>query len=1384
MRKWAHLSWDTGINGRRHEAARTVRTNRQNCEDEGAAAKRPHVTHRPCTQANPVHTHMGRGSVDTSSTCGLSWVPFFGCGLHHKPRSLPVPLERFLSSSPSLKRGITHSLGADIVSDLQVDETSENYWKHRLISDGTNIKRYLPSPAGKKIKTQPHLSRMSWEDLEDSLFRLREEHILVKKLCWKQRDEIKRMRTTILRLTAKDRELRVEAAAGEQLLQPTKRPRNLGWQQRPHKHQERLSYTAPPTFKDHVTNKEIRGEVTGEPSGLKVIIMTKLIGLCMPNSAHIMARNTLQEKEPAKSPEKSWSKDEDFEQKRSVLECAQKVTELRTSIKENIELIRLKKLLNERNTSLAVTKAQLTSVQEVSCDHKAYDTLLQKNQGILSKAHDALFSQVNELRAKLKEETMKAVSLKSQLEDVSILQITLKEERVEDLEKERKLLLDSYDKLLENMLDSSNQPQWSNELAGEQLQQKVSQLQGQLDVQEEKEEVLLQLSTDQAQKDLMLEVTKKLQKHNEELELLQNKDIASQSLDSQSEPASYPVLFQETIEVEPCKSKNEEVNKLSQILSELKESHAETTVELEKTRDMLILQRKINVCYQVQEKMEELEAMMSKSDNENKEHTEKLERLNQLLDLKNKRINQLEGIASYPLIDRQFSFLSRTAQRCGLWYLTIVMSGNTRENLFEFHIHQAFLTSAALAQAGDTQLTTFCTYSFYDFETHCTPLVVGSQPLYDFTSQYVVEIDFLFLHYLQESSSRLDIHQVLASEHYTLAAGWICFGRVLETVERVHGFAILTGKCSQLPTAPRPNADFPRYSYSFSGFPFSSSAIIPHHHIIYIFHNFYYPGAGGKEFGACIKQRKAQAYLSANVLGVWEAQENEPAFSSIQDQHLSSPDQRLGSIRMSCGWKSSSAVSSRVDGWEPNPVHMPCTASSPFLTVTLAMIPASNSPYFRDQARFPVLVTSELDQYLRREALSVYIVDDEDAEPGMYLSRVQVPLLPLAQNKSIKGDFNLTDPVGKPNGSVPVQLDWESCYLAPESLPKSEAQTDENTTKDSLESSPEEEKETFPPQNQMEPAEILIEADQYPEKRKPPQVGERKEKEHQVASYSRRKHGKRAGIQGKNRMEYLSRNILNGNALQVNYTEWTFSGLNNSIENDLKNQQKEEEITSSHSALLQKEAVHPVNGKDSCEQTSEVSEAQTTDSDDIIMTPLSQKCPKAGSEKMCIEVVSLTFFPETKVMCDENIQQVYVEYKFYDLPLSETETPVSLRKPRAGEEIHFHFSKVIDLDPLEQKGRREFLFTMLSGQDPEQRHLKFTVVSDPMDEEKKECQEVGYAYLELWQIMESGKDIIEQELDIVSPEDQATPIGKLKVSLQAAAAFHAIYKEMTEDLVL
>ncbi|GAB1298844.1 RPGRIP1 variant-11aa [Apodemus speciosus] len=1318
----------------------------------------------------------------------------------------------------------------------------------------------LKGTSGKNAKAQLHLGRMNQKELNYRRFHLHEEPMLVKELCSKQRDKSRRAKdecaaihyypTGPTNTCCAPGAWEAKAALGLSTPAPLGAPAGPGSREEsayaapvsldrssrctassPRGTQtappiwwpnDRRSYTAPPTFEDCVMDENTRIERTSEPSQL----------------AHIMTTDSTHGEEIPMSPEKT-SKVEKLEQRNSQ-EHAQKAAELRVSlcspgcpgthsvdqadlelrnppasasqvlglqaasIQENVELIRLKKLLYERSTSLATTEAQLARVQE------AYEDLLQKkNQGILDATHDAFLSQVNELKAELSEESKKAVSLKTQLGDVSILQITLKEfqVRVEDLENERKLLSDSYDRLLENMLDSSHQPldsshqpPWSRELMGEQLPQQVCPLLDQMGAELEETKVLLQATSkgrggygDGGYRELMarshngvklvtqdekpkFQVSSILCQHKQEEESLQSTATVPPSPEELSDLAAQPTLLPQTDQRESSEPKAQDKNDLSHVLSELQVSHAETALELEKTRDMLLLQRKINMCYQ-----EELEATLTKADKENRDHEEKLERLNHLLDFKNSRIKQLEAAEQL----RDVAYGTRRPSLCleslaahrgedGVDMALLRPS----ENLFELHVHQAFLTPAALEQAGHTQPTTFCTYSFYDFETHCTPLSMGPQPLYDFTSQYVVQTDYLFLLYLQGTSVQLDLHQAMGSDHHVLATGWISLDKVLGTVERVHGLAMLTGAGGE---------DLGVLEYWMRlCLPLKSS------------------------LQACNKRKKAQAYLSVNVLGAWKAQPNEakPGTSpsnSYQSQGQSrsetwAPRNELRiEITRCCGLRS------RWLGRQPSPYVMYRFFTFPDHDTTI--IPASSNPYFKDQALFPVLVTSDLDQYLRREALSIYVFDDEDPEPGSYLGRAQVPLLPLAQNKSIKGDFSLTDSGEKSNGSIKVQLDWKAHYPPPEGfqMPEAEKQEAEEEEEEVKEDEVEEdeveedeveedemeedevEEDEVEEEDQRASTEIPTEAGQCQEKRRPPVIAEKKEKEHQVTSYSRRKHSKKTGAQGKNRMEYLSCNILNGNTQQMHYTEWKFSGLKMSDDDDLKVQDKKEEASPLHPALRQE---HPSQPKDasflaeqeSYEQASEVSETQTPDSDDIIVTPQSQPFPKADSEKMCIEIVSLAFCPEADVMSDETIQQVYVEYKFCDLPLSETETPVSLRKPRAGEEIHFHFSKVIDLDPVAHQSRRRFLFAMLHAQDSDEGRLKFTVVSDPLDEEKKECQDVGYAYLELWQIFQSGKDILEQELEIVSPRNQAIQIGRLKVSLQAAAALHGIYKEMTEDL--
>lgn len=62
-------------------------------------------------------------------------------------------------------------------------------------------------------------------------------------------------------------------------------------------------------------------------------------------------------------------------------------------------------------------------------------------------------------------------------------------------------------------------------------------------------------------------------------------------------------------------------------------------------------------------------------------------------------------------------------------------------------------------------------------------------------------------------------------------------------------------------------------------------------------------------------------------------------------------------------------------------------------------------------------------------------------------------------------------------------------------------------------------------------------------------------------------------------------------------------------------------------------------------------------------------------DKLRVEILSLSFEPSSPVTRDKSVQQVYVEYRLLGVPMETTETPMSLRKPRRGEEIHYNFTR-------------------------------------------------------------------------------------------------------------
>lgn len=80
----------------------------------------------------------------------------------------------------------------------------------------------------------------------------------------------------------------------------------------------------------------------------------------------------------------------------------------------------------------------------------------------------------------------------------------------------------------------------------------------------------------------------------------------------------------------------------------------------------------------------------------------------------------------------------------------------------------------------------------------------------------------------------------------------------------------------------------------------------------------------------------------------------------------------------------------------------------------------------------------------------------------------------------------------------------------------------------------------------------------------------------------------------------------------------------------------------------------------------------------ISISPLScheQSVAVLQGDKLRVEILSLTFEPSSHVALDTSVQQVYVEYRLLGVPMETTETPMSLRKPTKGEEIHYNFTR-------------------------------------------------------------------------------------------------------------
>ena len=85
---------------------------------------------------------------------------------------------------------------------------------------------------------------------------------------------------------------------------------------------------------------------------------------------------------------------------------------------------------------------------------------------------------------------------------------------------------------------------------------------------------------------------------------------------------------------------------------------------------------------------------------------------------------------------------------------------------------------------------------------------------------------------------------------------------------------------------------------------------------------------------------------------------------------------------------------------------------------------------------------------------------------------------------------------------------------------------------------------------------------------------------------------------------------------------------------------------------------------------------------------------------------------------------------------------------------------------------------LLMPDHPNAGRVFFTVVSDPIDDESLECEDVGIAYVDLIQLMRDGNDKVDEDIDVFDLlGSDSEVIGSLTVSVEALDALRSLYQE-------
>uniref|UniRef100_A0A8C3AZT3 RPGRIP1 like n=1 Tax=Cyclopterus lumpus TaxID=8103 RepID=A0A8C3AZT3_CYCLU len=1131
--------------------------------------------------------------------------------------------------------------------------------------------------ANQNARVRQDVSRVSREELEDRFLRVHEETLVLKRHVHKQEDKIKKLGTKLMRLV-KDRGRMEQLALGgggqavckqrdvemEELMEELqekvrslqaenegmKRRLLVAKQQLINSHSRRAAPygripsrvnsglkklrddssplpQAPPKCRSWIQESRSRKPPTGllprfghsllEEARAEVRNLESVLELQRSHMEEVQAA--------AEQLREELRRKEAQHQERLLQAREQQTSRLRSHVTGNVEMIRLQKQMFLRTERTAELEGRFLGLQE--------------SQRALKVAHEAAMLKVDQLSAQLKDERMRSLDLEERLQSGSISRL---KERISELEQERDLLKDNNDKLVHRASDGCRQQR--TQIQEQQLKLQIAQLEAALKADlVDKNEILDKIKAERDTNEKLTEENREL--HLQTVEQKQQMEELQDRLKFCSREELHKAELTEALLLMKVKSQKsgdlcflQEVEAGGVVVgSELRAAHAETIQELQKTRNLLSMEARISKDYQA-----ELQAVLKKMEANKVTWEQQLERQAALLDSRAAKIQRLEAqLRDVAYGTKPSSFQPVVSDEDECEEESLRLGGG--ENLLELQVVGATLSPSALQALGD-EPSTFCTYAFYLFEPHATPVATGRTPTYGFTSKYVVMVDERLLDFLRGGSVTVELHQALGLDWRTLASGRLGLQQLLQQDGRVYGTVPLVGVSEE--------------TRSFGSVDYWLRLKLPVTETVRLY----------KE-----KLNHPQQVLAP------PASWNELSITV----HLCRDLKKSGGS----GLPSPYVVYKFYD----------------FPDYPTATVHDCCNPPLDDLKSYSVPVDVDLDRYLRTEALQLYVFDDKEEQMDAYVGKSRVPLLPLTRDQGITGAFQLTDPSGLAAGLIEVTLKWRSTYVPPSAA---------------IVASEEEEEDD----------EALQEEDKHPVS---------------IPEACRSKVGRRGE---------------------------TSCALDH-------RQEEEDESHFSEGQLVPLGCRSHSDDSDVSEDIVEGDETYTvTEEYKYNVSP-----PSQPSQRVRVEVVSLSLRPESRVSRDGSVVRLFVEYSLLDLPTEET--PLALPKPPQGQSINYNYSKVVPVDSENNGPRRQLLRRVLQGRNPPMERIRFTVVSEPpeAEEQERECEDVGVAFIRIPEILERHQDLTETSLEVVDVEDSSQVVGSLVVTVEGLEAMQAIMEDRDQD---